>query len=107
MRSVEFHARIADYIWVEPDLSFSVLIYNNGTLRGELQGSYRGPVNLNPRLERTSSIVQRKMSVEGRYSSNINYDEVSALWWELPVVLPRPWTGQTETLNILRSVSSH
>ena len=38
------------------------------------------------------------MMAKGRYS-NINYDEVSDLWWELPLVLPRPWSAQTETLN--------
>ena len=29
----------SSYIWVESDLSFSELISNNGTLRGELQSA--------------------------------------------------------------------
>ena len=45
------------------------------------------------------------MMAVGRYS-NINYDEVSDLWWELPLDLPRPWSGQSETLNTNYTVFS-
>ena len=77
---------------------------NNGSLRGELWAivRYIGPVNLNPRPEKTWSMVRSKMRLMGRYS-NINYEDVSQLRWELPVV----WAALGTHSHTLLVIQAH